>query len=251
MNAGELIAALDLPTSALVGQRVPKKLLLEHAPTAVDRRRIADGIDEVQWVAVLKPATVGVPKYRDEAREYLEITVLSAVMRAGAKAVRLAELIHRAVPYPVVLVSEQGEGLSLSLAHKRWSEAETGATVLDGDVVSADIASGDAGAPVQAFRAALALTRQPRGHLLGLYQGWMDALVALLTAQITGEFSVAESPAHASARQEALRECARLDAEIVRLRAAAARERQVPRQVDLNLELKRAERQRAAALERL
>ena len=47
---------------ARVDQRVPKKLLLEHgAPTAADKRQINDGIEELLWVAALKPTTIGVP----------------------------------------------------------------------------------------------------------------------------------------------------------------------------------------------
>ena len=251
MNAGDIIAALDLPAGARVDQRVPKKLLLEQAPTAADKRRITEGIEEVRWLAALKSTTVGVTPYRDKIREYLEIAVLSAVLRAGAKSAQLTKLIHRSVAYPLVLVVEQGDCISLSLAHKRWSQGEAGATVLDGEVISVDIATEESGAPVQAFRAALALTRQPRAHLLALYQGWIDAVVGLRAARVTGAFTLPASPAEALARQDALRECARLDAEIDGLRAAAAKERQVARQVELNLELKRVERQRSDATGKL
>jgi Domain of unknown function (DUF4391) len=252
VNAADIIAALDLPPGARVDQRVPKKLLVEHgAPTAADKRRINEGIEEVQWLAALKPATIGVPAFRDEVREYLEIAVLSAALRADAKAGRLAELIHRAVPYPVFLIAAQGESLALSLAHKRWSQGEAGATVLDGEVATAEIASAERDGFGQLFRESLALARQPRTHLYALYRGWMDAVLALLAARVTGAFATAESPEQAAARQEALRECARLDAEITRLRAAAAKEKQIARQVKLNLELKRAEQQRVAARQRL
>ena len=65
MNAADLIAALDLPASARVDQRVPKKLLVENgAPTAADKRRINEGLEEVHWLAALKPTTVGVPEFR-------------------------------------------------------------------------------------------------------------------------------------------------------------------------------------------
>ncbi len=251
MNSIDIIGALDLPASARVDQRVPKKLLLEHAPTVADKRRLTEGIDHVHWVAALKPTTVGVPVFRDEAREYLEIAVLSATLRAEARAARLAELIHRAIPYPVILIAASGEDLSLSLAHKRWSQGEAGATVLDGEVVSANIKGGALDPPVEAFCRALGLTRQPRAHLFALYHGWIDAVVALLAARHTGVFAVPETSSRAAARQEALRECTRLDTEILRLRAAAGKERQMPRQVELNLELKRVERQRSAALDKL
>lgn len=121
MSAGGLIAALGLPPAALVGQRVPKKLLLEHhgAPTAADKRLVAEGIDAIHWLAALKPANCGVPDYRDGTREYLEIAVLRLGLRSGTREARLVELLHRAVPYPVVLVVEAGPAVSLSLAHKR------------------------------------------------------------------------------------------------------------------------------------
>ncbi len=68
LSAQTLIHALRLPEGCRVDQRVPKKLLLENgAPTAADKRLIKDGIEELQWVAALKPTTIGVPDYRDDA----------------------------------------------------------------------------------------------------------------------------------------------------------------------------------------
>ena len=82
MNGDTLIEALDLPASSRVDQRIPKKLLLENgAPTAADKRLINDGIEELVWLAALKPTTIGVPEYRDDVREYLEIAVLRLVGR--------------------------------------------------------------------------------------------------------------------------------------------------------------------------
>ena len=86
MRADELIAALDLPTAARVDRRVPKKLLLENgAPTAADRRLIAESIESLVWVAALKPTTVGIPAFVDEIREYLEIAVISVTVRNTAQ----------------------------------------------------------------------------------------------------------------------------------------------------------------------
>jgi hypothetical protein len=248
VSGDAILAALDLPVGSRIDRRVPKKLLLENgAPTAADKRHINDGIEELYWLAALKPTTIGVPVYRDEAREYLEIVVLRLTLRAGAKATRLVELVHRAIPYPVLLLTEQGAQPGLSAAHKRWSQGETGKTVLDGEVIAVD---GDT-ERWPAFRDALALGRQPRTTLFALYQGWIDTLLALHAARVTGTFAVAANVEHAAARRDALRECVRLDAEIARLRAAALKEKQMARQVELNLELKRVEALLAAARERL
>ena len=127
LSAQTLIDALRLPEGCRVDQRVPKKLLLEHgAATAADKRLITEAIEEIQWIAALKPNTIGVPDYRDTLREYLEIAVLAVTVRGVVKPAshsRLAELVHRAVPYPVLLLLAApqmgGQSLILSLAHKR------------------------------------------------------------------------------------------------------------------------------------
>lgn len=251
MTGDEAIAALDLPAAARIDRRVPKTLLLEHgAPTAADRRRISEGIEQLQWVAALKPSTIGVAAYKDHEREYLEIAVLRVMLRPAAKAARLVELAHRAVPYPVFALTEQAGHLNLSLAHKRWSQGEAGKTVLDGELVAAE-APPDGDPHGLPFGTALALGRQPRGSLRTVYQGWIDALLALEAARRTGRFEIPTEAERRATRDEALRECDRLDAEIARLRATAKKEKQMPRQVALNLELKQAEAARTAALARL
>lgn len=240
MNSDALLAAFDLPASCRVDQRVPKKLLLENgAPTAADKRFINDGIEELIWVAALKPTTIGVPAYRDDAREYLEIAVMRVTLRDAAKANRLVRLVHRAVPYPLVLVTEQAGRPGLSVVHKRWSQGETGKTVLDGDVIAVEWEAGRDGVHWPAFCDALALGKQPCTTLHTLYQGWIDTLHALHAARVTGAFTVASNAARAAARRDALQENARLLAVMKRLRTSAAREKQMARRVELNLELQR------------
>jgi hypothetical protein len=252
MNATGLIDALGLPAGARVDQRVPKKLLVENgAPTAGDERQINEGIEELRWVAALKPTTIGVATYRDDAREVLEIAVLCLTLRTGAKAGRLTELVHRAVPYLVLLVTVHGPSLTLSLAHKRWSEGEAGKTVLDGEVIKARLDDELDSDILGAFLAALSLTRQPRSTLYALYQGWIDSVLAVQAARVTGAFAPPISAAHAAARREALQACAHLESRMAGLRVAAAKERQLTRQVELNLELKRLQADYAAARARL
>lgn len=252
MNSADLIAALQLPVDARVDQRVPKKLLLENgAPTAADKRQITEGIEEIHWLAALKPNTVGVPEYRDETREYLEIAVLSITLRADAKVGRVVELVHRAVPYPVFLIVVGATAISLSLAHKRWAQNEAGRVVLEGDTVEIHLGDPQGTPFMPDFRAALALTAQPRAHLLALYQGWIDTLLAYRVAGKTGRFAQPTGPQHAAARRQALHDCQELEARIAALRSAAGKERQLARQVELNLEIKRVLGQLAAALDKL
>ena len=252
MKPFDPVAALALPHGALVDRRVPKTLLIENgAPTAADRRRIREGIEEVRWLAALKPTTVGVAACRDGAREYLEIAVLTLTLRAAARAGWLTELVHRAVPYPVLLVAWQGDAPALSLAHKRWSRSEKGKTVVDGEIVSARLGDDCADGPTTAFCDALAIDRQPRATLHALYQGWTDTVQALRAAGVTGRFKLPASVTEAADRAAALEEYARLESRIAELCAAARKERQIARQADMNLEIERLRNEREAARARL
>ena len=255
MTAATVIAALCLPDDARVDQRVPKKLLVENgAPTAADKRQINDGIEEIHWLAALKPATIGVPIFRDDTREYLEITVLSLILRAGAKAPRLIELIHRAIPYPVFLIQSQPGGLTLSLAHLRWSQGQSGQTVLDGALVVARLNQEEetsesttsplppvSSSPLLPFLQSLSVTSQPRQHLHALYQGWMERFEAHAAARLTGSFTPALDAAAAERRRTALAEHERLTREMTSLRTRAGKETQLNRRVELNLQLKQLE----------
>jgi hypothetical protein len=249
MTASDVITALALPLESRVDQRVTKKLLVEHgAPTAADKRQINDGIEELLWVAALKPTTIGVPEYRDANREVLEIVVLSLSLRPEAKAGRLIELIHRAIPYPVFLITEQANTVSLSLASKRLAQNEAGRVVLDDTAVTCSL---DANSTVTNSLANLSLAAQPRLHLLALYNGWIACLEALLAAKITGKLALPPDVAGQEARRQALAGHARLQRDIAALRAQAQKEKQVNRRVELNIEIKRLEAEQASSVQSL
>ena len=261
LTADDVVKALALPERSRVDQRVPKKMLAEHgAPTAADRRLLTDGIEELQWIAALKPGTVAIPEHRADGREYLELAVLSVQVRAthgkASQWLRLAELVHRAVPYPVLLIQALAPGaaaaaeastptpptqLALSLAHKRAAQNEAGKVVLDGELVRSELmgANSAAASVVGPLLEAMALDRQPHQDLMALYQGWMDCLTAAEAARLTGNFRLPSDPTAAAAQREALRACQRLEQEAARLRSQAAKERQIAKQVDLNLALQR------------
>lgn len=252
MTAAEIVAALDLPPGSLIDQRIPKTLLVDNgAPTAADKRLINEGIERLQWHAAIKPANSGVPEYRDEVRHYVEIAVLELTLRSDARMDRLVELTHRAVPYPVVLVTEAAKPASLSLVHKRWSEAEADRVVLDGEVVTARPYLTDDMAITTAFLDSLAIGRQRQESLRAVYQGWIDTLLALKAAAHTGVFRPAPTAEAASARRDALQECTSIEAEMTSLRAAATKTKQVARRAKINLELQRLKSRHSAARSQL
>ena len=257
MTLQEFITAFDLPASCRVDQRVPKKLLIENgAMNARDKHQINESIERIQWLAALKPNSIGVAEYRDGAREYLEIAVLSVTLKdTGEKSVKagsLIEFMHRAIPYPMLLLLQWEQNVMLSLGHKRRAQNEVGKIILDGSVVAVTLPEDAPTAPVElAFMKALALRRQPQANLYTLYQGWVDILYALLAARITGAFVSADNPEQADYRRQALEDYRQLESEAARLRAKAMKEKQLATQVELNLALRLVQTKMADARGRL
>ncbi len=283
MTAQVLIDAFRLPAQAMVGQRIPKKLLVEQgAPTAADKRLITDTVDELWWQATLKPSTVGVPAFvaasvpaapaitngsgsaaaetsgsdvaNADATDVVELSLVSAHLRPltrEAQARRLMQLIHRAIPYPVLLVTQTPVGTVLSLAHKRPSLGEAGKWVVAG---GADTHAFDPAQPTTAeaqFTASLALDQLPRSALADLrtlYQAVVDRVTALAVAQVTGQFKAPEAAAGASAgsaaaQRQALAERSQLLEQLASMRSTAAKARQMSQRVELNLQIQRLQRQ--------
>lgn len=239
----QLIAALAVPPDALIEQRVPKKILLEQgAPTPGDKRQIQDGVEELFWIAALKPTNIGVAEYRDSTREYLEIAILTLTLRQKARTPRLIELVHRAIPYPVVLMTTQdNNGVNLSLAHKRFSQGEAGKSVIE-DLRSTTLLQHSNPTPQEtAFLTNAAIAKLKSENLFTLYQGWIDRVVTLNASRITGVFQPPDSAEKATALRTNLDAHDKIKRDIAMLRSQAEKENQVARRVELNLEIRNLE----------
>ena len=241
MSFASIIHSLALPLETRVEQRVPKKLLVENgAPTAADKRQINEGIEEVLWQAALKPANLGVPAFRDAVREYLEIAVLTVNFRPAAKPGRLVELIHRAIPYPVLLAAQHAETVSLSVAHKRWSQGESGKVVIEELRATAPFRPETPTSEEAQFLARLSVVGLPQTDLFALYQSWLDAILALEAAQITGAFRPPTAE-NSAALRDSLDARAQAVRELALLRTQAENETQLNRRVEMNLAIKKRE----------
>ena len=285
MSIEGLIDAFRLPAQALVAQRIPKKMLVEQgAPTAADKRLINDTVDELWWHAALKPGTIAVPAFRAASHaaaevggepagavaagdvsqqgngaqatqatpavaDVIELALVFSRLRPGvrdAQAQRLRQLIHRAIPYPVLLVADaptsaQG-GVVLSLAHKRLSLGEAGKWVLASTAETHPFNPGQATATEAQFLASLALDQMPRSALLNLaalYQGYADRVTALAVAQVTGQFAAGAVGAAAATQRQVLAQRQQFLQQLSAARDAAAKARQLNQRVALNLQIQR------------
>ncbi|AHF05583.1 hypothetical protein MARPU_12450 [Marichromatium purpuratum 984] len=233
-------AQLGLPDVGLIDKRIAKKMVLEHGQlTSADKKTLSSDVDKLTWKYTLKADTVQVLPYEDSDREYLEIDLIEADLSHRSRAPRIAELLQRAIPYPVLLVMVEGDAFCVSVAHKRFSRAEQGAIVAEGFLCSPWIEP-----PLseidQAFCEALALPSLSRVDFYALYRGMVDAVLARTCGELTGTFVVDATQPEQDRRQR-LEQCHTMERDIRRLRVAIAKEDQFAEKVELNTRIKELE----------
>jgi len=239
---------LAIPDSCHLGKRVFKKLFHENAKLgATDKKALRDDIDTITWVYTLKPTTIPIHAYRDDEREYDEIALLQVDLKTQNRTGRIVEILHRSIPYPLVLVLVFGSNVVISLAHKRFSQAEKGAIVAEDFITTSwiDLAP-DGPVPVERyFLDSLAVTQLSHTHFYAFYSALMDRLVALDCARLSGEYRIEAATRRREARRQKLKQCHELEVRIAETRAAAQREKQINRLADLNVKIKRLKSQLA------
>ncbi len=200
-----------------------------------------ENLDSLIWTHSLKPNNSGLPAFKDTRCDYSEIAILQATLRSRQNCSRLIELIHRSIPYPVVLVTIDERGSHLSLAPKRASEAEAGQVVIEDRVESTGFLDSAASRQlVGPFLQSLSLDKQPATDLKALYLGWLRCILSFLAAELTGR--LAPDSLSPQEVREALDARKSIETEMTALRSQAKRATQISRQVELNLQIKELEK---------
>lgn len=248
-SADTIITALALPQAARVDRRIPKKVLIDQARlTPAQRRAISERIESLHWIASIKPTTAAIPvRHGDGA--YDEINVIIASIRGDKSITKLVEQLHRAVPYPVMLITMSPHGLGVHLQHKRASKSSGDEIVPDGLVVATTLQESEG--KIESYLTDLALAEQPHDDINTCYAGWIEVVESIEASRITGAYRRSKTRPAATAQRASLERHRELEALIAALRAQAKRERQINRRVELNNQIKSLEREREVLHEQL
>lgn len=230
INLAALVDAFALPPGK-APQRVAKAALSDHVPTAADRRLIDAKLARLEWLAGLNTASTGIASGSEDGLPVPTINLMAARTR-GPMPPRLAEIIHRAIPVPVILLHEDeagNAGAALSVAPKRAAEREAGRAVTTEVFETGPLTEAD-----DTFIQELALSRLPNRDLAKLYAGLIERVEALFAARCAGrQFRLPISEGELQRWRDALASVKVLETEIVGLLAAIRKETRLAAKVEL------------------
>ena len=235
-----LYEKMMIPESCRLGKRVYKRLFHENAKlSATDKKALRDDVDTILWQYTFKPTTIPIQPYEDDQREYHEVAFLQVNLKQTGRVNRLAEIVHRAIPYPLFVVFVSDTTCSISLAYKRFSQAEKEAIVAEGFQATGWL---DLSNPTQnqaAFLESLDISTWPHTHFFAFYKAAMDRVIALACAEHSGHYSlVIPNGLSVDDRVNKLKQVEKLQQEKLEIQDKLKKEKNLGTQVQLNTRIK-------------
>jgi hypothetical protein len=223
---------LNIPDSCFVGSTIYKKLFYENAHlSSSDKSLFTDIINKIVWLYCLKPETINIPVYKDEVREYPEIEVIEVTVNKDYKLNRIAEIMMRTIPYPMLLIFKLEDKIRFYMAHQRTSQSDSSKNTIE-EFISTDWLSNDS-----ALFAKLDIKQMSFTNIYTLYSDIVDAIsIYNLSAIMPTDDTVTGAKA-----RELSAKIEDIEQRIANLRSKLKKETQFNRKMELNIEIKRLE----------
>ena len=236
-----LIDALAIPHSALVDQRITKKLYYENVSMNISQKKLfKEELESLQFLYNIAPSTMNIPHFMNEEYHYDNIAVIVATLKSRKYATALAEIIHK-VPYPVVLIMNSEDHTLLSLSPKRINRADNTKRTVESSISTEWIDTQNASEFETLFFESIDSVKLPFENLYRFYQALCERVIALQASRLSGAFS---NSTDSDATQRILDEIRLIDSRMTELRNRLKKSEQFNEKIELNIEIKKLEESR-------
>lgn len=143
MKINDILKKIDFPEKARVDRKIFKTVFYNNAEFSKKRMDIfTSEIEDIRWLFALKKENINIVPFKNEDIDYSEIQVIGVSLRGDKYLDRVAEIIHKTIQYPVVLIFEYEDRIALSVGLKRINKADASKNVVD-DIYNSEWINGD------------------------------------------------------------------------------------------------------------
>jgi hypothetical protein len=239
---------LDLPERCLVGKKITKAFfkrnfdLTTAEKTLLEDSTILVGID---WIASISHTSTNIVGYLDDSFLYEEVQVISietTVVNFDKNSQRIADLIQKYIPYPILLCVWCDSCYILNTCDKRVNQNDKSRRTVDKSYYTELIAVVEPTERQKAFLKSLPFGELDKSNLKSFYDSYTQRIIALLTAQIDGQYKP-RTQIRTKADLDNLEKIEALEKEIVSMQNQAKKESQLNLQVSLNTQIQMKRKQ--------
>lgn len=226
---------LTIPDECKVNDIIAKDLIFSEGELkSSDKKIFTNYVKQVRWLFSLKKENIGINHYNDDTKEYLEVEIINIVLKEDKKLARIADIVMRIMPYPIVLVFEFNGKIQLFVSHQSESLVDSSKITLD-DVISTNWIVFDEMDEIDGILFKdLQLSNLDYSNFYKFYDSIIQKIIKYNGSKSVGR----EVNLSVDEIKRINDKIASLESEIITKRAAIKKETQFNRQVELNIEIK-------------
>ncbi|WP_281379091.1 DUF4391 domain-containing protein [Paenibacillus endophyticus] len=241
---------LSIPKSGLVNRRIPKSMFYEQAVFSKQEKQIfTDYLDSIRIIGLLNQDVMSAQPLVSADINYTDISVLLVQIKDMEKCKKISKLIHKSIPYPVLMFLYNEEQVIVSTALKRIHHVKKSESVVDEIALSHEINVNGLQEADQAFVSKLHLETLPYTNFYRLYQEIHYRIKITKVIDFTGVYPV--NLGAAAIILQRLDQVLSLSEEIKKLRGQLSTEKNFAKKMDLHVIITIQEKQLSAIIEQL
>lgn len=224
---------LNIPDECRINRTVFKKMFYDNAVISKgDKDLFIDSIDKITWIYCLNQDNMNIPAYVTEEREYLEIEIIEVTLSENKGIKRIAEIIMRAIPYPMLLIFSFEGKYQLWAAHQRFSLADNSKVTLEEPVFT------EWQEENSILWDRLNISKLRYTNFYDMYSDLLDAIAVFNVSKLTDKEINGEDA------RKLLRSNAEIDSQIAVLRTKLKKATEFNRKMEINMKIKKLEKER-------
>lgn len=226
----------NISRSCEVGNTIFKRLFYENTdlPQA-DKKLFTDTINKITWLYCLKPETINIRPYKDDIRDYPEIEIIEVEISNDIKLRRITEIIMRTIPYPMLLIFKLEDKIQFYVAHQRIHQNDSSKNTIE-EFIATDWLNNDS-----SLFEKLDVKQMRFTNFYALYSDIVDAISIYNVSRIIPSLPILTGE---EARQ-LLTSIETIEQEITSLKVKLKKETQFNRKMEINIAIKKLEKEEA------
>ena len=232
---------MGIPESCHLGQKVFKKHFYENSTlNSADKKAFTDDIDDIQWCYTLKPQTINIPAFTNTERDYAEVAIIQVNLKEITRYQRIAQIIQRTIPYPLLLVFYYDNQIALSVADKSINQVDKEKIKVNDRYETDWIDLHRPSEAEQDFISSYSIKNFSYQNFYAFYSDISACIIALNCAKLGGNYTL-KTEYSLEQRIACLDAIRQTQQKIQSLRAALKKETQFNHQLNLNMQIKQLE----------
>lgn len=236
---------LGLPRSCLIANRMPKKAFTDNPEFELKKEEKAilkEDIDSIYFEYSLKSIVLNIPKYEDDNVRYEEIEIFKVQINNKNKYSKVCELLQKYIQYPMIIIVEHNNCIRINAAIKKINKVDNSKLIIDEMIYTDWINKNELSEKEMSFLKSLSISNFNTNNLFCVYEGYISCIKNFIAAKFKNEFKI-KSISKVLNDIEVLEKISNLENEVINLRNNIKKETNIGVKVELNVKIKRIEKE--------